>query len=171
MAIPVADARFDTVWARFAAGILDGLVLLPVGILDTVIFSQQIPWLSISWIPITFSAWWLYSVIGHKLYGKTVGKHLMKVVVLDNKTETLISWKQSIVRDIFPIVANTAAATIDIYTIANALTELPFALEVVFQVFFYSGLIWLILEIVTALTNDRRRAFHDIIAGTVVVKQ
>jgi uncharacterized RDD family membrane protein YckC len=146
-------------------------VLLPFAVLDTVIFSQQITWLTIAWIPITFSVWWLYSVIGHRLYGKTVGKHVMKVIVLDNQTEMLISWKQAIIRDIFPIVANTSAAAIDIHMIANGISELPAAVGVFYQVLFYSGLIWLILEIVTALTNDRRRAFHDLIAGTVVVKQ
>lgn len=171
MAIPVVDARFDTVGARFAAGLIDGLILLPFAVLDAVIFSQEIVGLSIAWIAISYSVYWLYSVIGHRLFGKTVGKHVMKVIVLDNETEMLISWKQAVLRDIFPIVANTAAAAIDIYMIANGIIELPSAVEIFYQVLFYSVLIWMILEIVTALTNDRRRAFHDLIAGTVVVKQ
>ena len=31
-------------------------------------------------------------------------------------------------------------------------------------------MIWFVLEIVTMLTNDHRRALHDFIAGTVVVR-
>lgn len=170
MAIPVADPKYDTVQPRFVAGIIDGLVLLPFGVLDALIFSQQIRWLTIGWIPISYSAYWLYSVIGHGLYGKTVGKHVMKVIVLDNKTETRISWKQAILRDIFLIVANTAVVALDIYVIASGITELSFALQVLYQVLFYSSLIWFITEIVTALGNDKRRALHDFIAGTVVVK-
>ena len=30
---------------------------------------------------------------------------------------------------------------------------------------------WFLLEFITLLTNDKRRAFHDYIAGTVVVRE
>lgn len=32
------------------------------------------------------------------------------------------------------------------------------------------GTIWFLLEIVTLMTNDKRRAFHDLIANSVVIK-
>ncbi|MFL6264288.1 MAG: hypothetical protein ACJ76Y_31765 [Thermoanaerobaculia bacterium] len=33
------------------------------------------------------------------------------------------------------------------------------------------GLAWFLLEVTTALTNQKRRALHDLIAGTVVVRE
>jgi uncharacterized RDD family membrane protein YckC len=33
-----------------------------------------------------------------------------------------------------------------------------------------ASVIWFIIEIVTCLLNEKRRALHDYIAGTVVVK-
>jgi uncharacterized RDD family membrane protein YckC len=171
MAIPVVDARFDTVGARFAAGLMDGLVFMPLGIVHALVISQEVMWLTIVWIAVSNPAGWLYSVICHALYGKTVGKHVMKVMVVDNKTESRVSWKQAILRDIFLIFVNTGFTVLDIYIVANGITEFSFAMELLYSLLFYGALIWFVLEIVTALTNDRRRAFHDIIAGTVVVKQ
>ena len=34
----------------------------------------------------------------------------------------------------------------------------------------WGGLVWSLLEIATMLTNSKRRALHDLIAGTVVVR-
>ncbi|MFL6232502.1 MAG: hypothetical protein ACJ76N_05155 [Thermoanaerobaculia bacterium] len=34
-----------------------------------------------------------------------------------------------------------------------------------------AGLAWFLLEVTTALTNRKRRALHDLIAGTVVVRE
>ena len=44
------------------------------------------------------------------------------------------------------------------------------SLPVLFQFLLAISLIWTVLEILTMLTNDKRRALHDYIAGTVVVK-
>jgi uncharacterized RDD family membrane protein YckC len=34
----------------------------------------------------------------------------------------------------------------------------------------WAGCAWYLLEVITMLTNDKRRAVHDFIAGTVVVR-
>jgi uncharacterized RDD family membrane protein YckC len=35
----------------------------------------------------------------------------------------------------------------------------------------YSTANWFLVEIITMLTNDKRRALHDFIAGTVVIRK
>jgi uncharacterized RDD family membrane protein YckC len=161
--------RYKTVGPRFLAGWVDGLILLPLGFLSEYIFEQGIIWLTVVWIPVFYSAFWLYSVIGHAVYGQTVGKHVTKLMVLDNKTETRIGWRQAILRDSFFILANTLSATLYVYFVAAGVTEIPSGLQIVVLVLNYSGLIWFITEIVTCLSNKKSRALHDFIAGTVVV--
>jgi len=163
------NMRYKTVGPRFLAGWVDTLILLPLGFLSVYIFSQGIIWLTVVWIPVSYSAYWLYSVIGHAVYGKTVGKHVTKLMVLDNETETRIGWKQAVLRDSFFILANTLRAALDIYFVAARLTEMPSGLQIVVLVLSYSGQIWFITEIVTCLSNEKSRALHDFIAGTVVV--
>lgn len=170
MAVTVADPKYDTVEPRFIAGLADGLVLMPIIFADMLIFPLQIAWLSIAWILISLSLCWIYSVVGHALYGKTVGKHLMKIIVLDDRTEGGISWRQAVLRDIFLIVVNTIAIFLNIYLVAWNITEFSPTLEVLSSVITYGPIFWFVTEVVTALMSDKRRALHDLIAGTVVVK-
>lgn len=164
------DAKYQTFQPRFIAGFVDGLILLPIGIADTLIFTQDIVWLTVAWIPVSYSAYWIYSVIGHGLYGQTVGKHAMKIMVLDNKTEEKITMGQAILRDLFIIIVNILAAGTSIYFVLNQGTEFPQWLLIFSLVLGYGSVAWFLTEIVTCLTNKKSRALHDFIAGTVVVK-
>ncbi|MBV9242206.1 MAG: RDD family protein, partial [Acidobacteria bacterium] len=110
------------------------------------------------------------NVVCHGLYGKTLGKHVMKIMVVDNKTEIKITWAQAFLRDSFFIVVNTLAVAIDLYCIATGVTQLSPGLLAVAFVLNYGPLMWFVTEIVTCLTNHKRRALHDFIAGTVVVR-
>ncbi len=164
------DSRYQTLQPRFLAGFVDGLILLPFGIVDALIFTQDLVWLSVTWIPITYSAYWIYSVVGHGFYGQTVGKRVMKIIVLDNKTEEKITMRQAVLRDLFLIVINILAAATDIYFVLNKGTEFPQGLLIFSLVLGYGSMAWFLTEIVTCLTNKKSRALHDFIAGTVVVK-
>lgn len=126
------------------------------------------PWISFSEDVLYGSASLAYSIILHWRYGKTIGKMVTRVTVVRNDTETAISLRQSFLRD-SPWVALTifgwALAAVALRTASTS--GLIVTLAKLLQ---WCALAWFLVEIVTMLTNDKRRAVHDYIADTVVVR-
>lgn len=111
----------------------------------------------------------VYSIILHYKYGQTIGKWVAGVKVLDLSEARTLTIKQSILRDI-------------LYLGVEIIGLLYFAF-LVFQTdkaeYLYNDyknfanqpvLWWTIIELVTMLTNQKRRALHDFIAKSVVVR-
>lgn len=165
--------KYQTASRRFWAGFIDGLVFMPLGWLDSWILGSPRPAaILISWMLISYPCYWLYSVLMHGFYGQTLGKKALGVVVLD-LSESPISMKQAFLRDSFFIAINSAALILMIYlTLAGRRQPLPTDPvsfsdpEVILGI---ASLFWFLVEILTCLTNKKRRAVHDFIAGTVVV--
>jgi manganese/zinc/iron transport system permease protein len=67
--------KYHTFWPRFCAGFVDGLVFLPIAFLDGFLTSpDRGAFLVIVWGLLSYSAYWLYSVLLHARYGQTLGK-------------------------------------------------------------------------------------------------
>jgi len=145
--------RYSTFWGRLAAGILDALVLgfvlfsvgsiFGMGSKTARYFSDIFPY--------------VYSVVSHGKYGRTIGKKLMGLKVIDKSEQQEIGYRQAFIRDAFPI-------SITLLVLIGSSWGL-----VQEQISFVNSA-WFVLEVVTVLFNQKRRAFHDYIAGTVVVK-
>lgn len=76
--------RFDTVGPRFVAGLVDALVFLPVAFVDSYMAAPERGILVLlAWGLVSYSVYWLYSVLLHARYGQTVGKMVARVKVLD----------------------------------------------------------------------------------------
>jgi uncharacterized RDD family membrane protein YckC len=168
----VASEKYRTFEPRFVAGLLDGLVFVPLVALDLYFSSPgRSRLVLIAWAVLVRSAPWIYSVALHTLYGQTLGKRATGVKVLDVSETRLPSLGQSLLRDIGDIIPTAVGLAYFIYFVATQsythgageLSGLPG------QIIRYSGLAWFLLEIITMFTNSKRRAFHDLIAGTVVV--
>jgi uncharacterized RDD family membrane protein YckC len=99
----------------------------------------------------------------HTLRGQTVGKLLFRIVVRD-VTLQKVRLSNAVKRDLVPVVV-TAVMLIAQYTVENPL--LVDQLGGVLNSFF---LLWMILELLTMFFSERRRALHDVIGGTVVVR-
>ena len=159
--------RYNTVWNRFLAGLIDGLVFLPLSIVDEIIKNRS-DVRTVMTIEIIFTVLWtIYLVVGHGKYGQTIGKKVMRLKVLDISEQKLIGYSRAFFRE---AVSFTISVGLSVYYLSTMgeikmsefeesnqfnLLIIPFA--------------WLILEIVSALTNKKRRAVHDYIAGSVVV--
>lgn len=164
--------RYRTFWPRFWAGAIDGLVFLPLSIGDAYMSSpQRGPAVLISWTIISYEAYWLYSVLLHARYGQTLGKRAMDVKVLDVSESRIPTFSQAVLRDIGYIVLNWLSLTYMIYLVLShqyvrngEINGLPG------RVLVYAGGGWFLLEVLTMLTNSKRRAFHDLIAKTVVLR-
>jgi uncharacterized RDD family membrane protein YckC len=166
------EARYDTFSPRFWAGFVDGLVFLPVSLLDNYLSSPaRTPFVLIAWALFSYTAYWVYSVSLVAYRGQTVGKKVANVKVMDVSEKRLPSLRQALLRDIGEIVPSTLALIYVIYLVISHRYSEPFSTSSHWPIFAlgFANLGWFLLEITTMLTNSKRRAFHDLIAGTVVV--
>jgi uncharacterized RDD family membrane protein YckC len=170
--------RYSTFGPRFWTGSVDSCVLWPLGFTTTALLSLSIPRVLAALLVVVESlAWLVYTVVMHARYGQTVGKMVTKVRVVDFQTERSISWHQAWLREGIPMVLSFGFVGWQVFLILTGslspgavasgealtnskgfwlLTALP-------------GL-WFVAEVLTMLTNDKRRALHDFIAGTLVVR-
>lgn len=162
--------KYKTTMHRFWAGVVDGVILIPLGWVDDLVYGPARPTaLIIAWMLISYPAYWLYGVLMHGFYGQTLGKMLLKVKVLD-VSEAPITMRQAFLRDSIYILINTAAVIISIYYLLSGRQIDDGAITTSYIVLSTAALAWFLAEILTCLTNPKRRALHDFIAGTVVVK-
>jgi len=175
-----ASEKYFTFWPRFFASFVDGVILWPVAVIPHFLLLYEIP-LFIGYLfrLITSFSWLLYSIWMHSKYGQTVGKMVCKVKVLDSNTESSISSRHAVLRDSVPLLISSIIflyqtflvfgkgisikSLVDIKTIIDGGATYTWLL-------LGFPMLWFVAEIVTMLTNNKRRAVHDFIAGTVVVR-
>jgi len=166
------NTKFHTFWPRFFAIILDGLIFLLLGFAVNVIVDNYVaaPFLT-AWFFIRGFSQPIYRILMHGRYGQTVGKMAMGIIIIHASEDSVINYKKAIIRE-FP---NWIAATLYFIMKVN-LQFFPsafpnHAVNVVYLVFGGANLIWFLLEVITMFTNDKRRALHDYLAHTVVVRK
>ena len=166
-----ADARYRTFWRRAGAAVLDFLVLMPLGLL--LIFVG--PHLTLSIVRFVLyllnaGAALAYSILLHARYGQTLGKRVTRVKVVDI-SGTPIGMRQALWRDgpwlVFALVDVAWATTVIVRGFNPFRLEGDLMMPVTVAT---ANMTWLLVEFATMLTNRRRRAVHDWIARTVVVK-
>jgi uncharacterized RDD family membrane protein YckC len=164
--------RYSTIAARFFAGILDGLVFVPIFVLSRFIDSPNDGVaLFLTWSAFVYCSFWLYTVLFHWRTGQTLGKRAVGVKVLDVSESRLPSLQQALLRDIGYIILNTLALIHLFYLVLNGeYSATALVNSVPARIANWAGWCWFLLEIVTMLTNSKRRALHDFIARTVVVR-
>lgn len=164
--------KYKTFWRRFAASIIDVLVLLPILIIQVVIFGDTRTGISeLTAFVIWFVSYGSYSVILTGLHGGTPGKKAMGLLVLDGDDEqSYIGLARAFKRDSPLLIADVLAI---IYMVA-VLDNNPYGFDnndpVIRGINSLSG-VWGIAELITMLGNERRRAIHDILANSVVVNK
>ena len=164
--------RYSTFVPRLMAGVVDTLVFIPIGYLDDFLLApQRSTQVLIVWSIVTYSAFWLYSVLLHARFGQTLGKMVMHIKVLDLSEQAIPSIRQAILRDSGYILLNTLTLIYTIqlilkgkYVQGSETSSMPG------EVLIWASVGWFVLELVTMATNQKRRALHDFIAGTVVVR-
>lgn len=160
------EAKYSTFWPRFWAPSIDQLVLWPLVtfIPFLIVSSLNSSPIQVEYIyGISSLLYYPYSMYLHTAQGATVGKKVCKVRVVDAKNERPIKFRQALLREIIPalfIIGILIAGIIDYET----------GSETTLEWVGFTFAIWFILEIITMLTNRKRRALHDFIAGTVVVR-
>ena len=164
--------KYQTIGHRFVALIIDALVMIPLGIaaslFTTFAPNSKFDFLSSNLVSLAIV---FYYILMHARYGQTLGKMAMKVKVLDI-SEQPITFTQSVIRSLpqmFPVFITASIASSDLISPSGNNTTGNF-LSVATTVFYVSYFVWEIGDIISALISEKKRALHDFIAGTVVIK-
>jgi len=165
---------------RFGAGVVDALVFAPV--LGLYWGLAYLSWEAavVAALPYVF-AYAVYNVYFHRRWGQTIGKRVygIKVVTLAGDP---IGWRHALMRhsvDLVVAVASSATWMLGLFALAQADFESAGFMERMHlakearQAWDYwpraLGLAWICSEMVVLLLNEKKRAIHDYLAGTVVV--
>ena len=172
------EKRYRTFGPRFWSPAVDSFVFLPLTVATSLLLSLNIPgFLAAILVIIQNLAWLIYTVAMHASYGQTIGKMVTKVRVVNFRTEGKISWAQAWLRDGIPVFLSLGLVGYEVHAILTGRIT-PSAVENG-QLYNENGslwwltvipALWFLAEVLTMLTNRKRRALHDFIAGTVVVR-
>jgi uncharacterized RDD family membrane protein YckC len=173
--------RYASFWRRLVASLIDFLIVGAATIAVGWIASLSRV-AAVGVLPVLWTAVLAYEPLLHTLFGATVGKRVMqtRVVLLNGEK---ISWRNAVVRSSVALVFTASwmwLMTVAILGLgpqdfvgqgwAELVQRAKPALPPLFDVMDTAATIWAGSECLTTLFNRRRRAIHDYLAGTVVIR-
>lgn len=153
--------KYQTFWQRLGAAIIDFPVFLPIYITGYFFFGESAD-KNFYWVLFQYVISFGYSIFCHHKYGYTIGKKVSKIKVVQHDDESkLLSLKQAFMRDSIGVLF----MFLDFYIIASelALTEFGDA------ILGLTSLVWIFVELITMLFNEKRRSVHDFLASSVCI--
>jgi len=160
------ESRYNTVGKRVLANTLDGFVLVPISYITQFLVMTENELLIAISLLISVSAPYLYSILMHGYYGQTIGKMIASIKVIDLNEKDSITMRQAFYRDSFPLIGTLI---ILVLTYIPGINDNPI-LQILLAFAGFMVIGWSLLEIITMMTNPKRRALHDLIAKTVVIR-
>lgn len=178
----IEDSIYAGFWRRFGAFWLDFLFWLPLGALTAYINNISRLYYLYTFIPTTILCV-IYYVWCVKRWGGTPGKLIAKVKIV-RKDGKNVGWNEAILRYIVPFSISLFSGYV-MYETLGKMTDAEFLslgwvertrkiMELnpeLYQYLNWTNQIWVWSEFIVLLTNKRKRALHDFIAGTVVIKK
>jgi uncharacterized RDD family membrane protein YckC len=164
-------SKYATFWLRVGAIFIDGLILMPVAIGALLLaYASTDPVVQAGSGLAGTVLFYLYSVTLHARNGQTIGKMTARVRLLDLSEEKL-TIAQAITRDLVPLSFSVASFVVIVNVGLPAdLSESDYASLIPSLALLSISLLWWLAEILTMATNRKRRAVHDLIAGSVVLR-
>lgn len=168
--------KYATFAPRFWAPAIDACVVWPVDFLAVILLALKLPtyWTALILI-VQNLAWLTYTVLMHAKFGQTIGKKMCGVKVVDFRTEGRISFRQALIREGIPILLSLGLLGYEIsIMVAEKRADIVVSdLAKLGSTFWFLLMLpsfWFGAEVVTMLFSAKRRALHDYLAGTVVVR-
>ncbi len=166
-----SPSKYATFWRRVGANLLDGLIFIPVTIgAQFLAPASTDPMMQAAPGFVESLLFYLYSIVLHGRNGQTIGKMAARVRVLDLSEEKL-TMAQAITRDLVPLSLSVASFVVLVNVgLPTDLSEVDYASLIPGLFLLSIAILWSLAEILTMATNRKRRAIHDFIAGSVVVR-
>ena len=179
------NLKYHTGWRRLGAAVADALLIgtgfiVVYWLVTTYNHSGGSAIENYCWTLLAYFASIAYSVWMHWKYGQTVGKMIAGIKVVDKSETKSITLLQAALRDGFYILAATVSLIIIGFPLKqeNAIVfeDTAYLLQTQETTYYwqqlndYAGTVWVIIELLTMLFNDKRRALHDYMAATVVIR-
>lgn len=162
-------ARYQTFGQRFGAGLIDGLVFLPLAFVDDFILQPDRPTALLGfWIIVSELIYYAYSIVLHAKYGQTIGKMITHVKVLDQTETRVPGFRRAFLRDGFYLLTSLLYVGYLLWLLVTQGHSAALNHQM-HDGITYALAGWFFLELITMFTNRRRRSLHDFIGGTVVV--
>lgn len=165
------EKPYRTFWRRFWAGAVDFIVFTPLMLVDSWIWNHATPSaVRVLWFVLHSLAAPAYSIYMHGRFGQTVGKRVLGVTVIDLSGRPLTT-KQAFLRELInlPLTAWWLVSGVlivsqggNIHDPGQAQYGATLAIRLSFGLF--------ALELVSMFASRKRRALHDLVAGSVVVR-
>ena len=176
----INDKLYAGFWSRLAAGFIDGLVWAPVLYgFEYIEGLNMYNFLYTHIIGILIAIF--YDVYLVKKYGGTLGKLAMGIKII--RTDGFeVDWKESFNRYLVSFIISISAIVLYFSAASHISDEQFYAADIWnrkdlmvkqapmlnYWMFIYYA--WFVSEFIVLLTNPRKRAIHDFIADTVVIK-
>lgn len=179
--VGIKDNIYAGFWTRLGSLFLDFLFLLPYIFILLYINGLNKNAYYYTFIPGLIVQFW-FNIYLVKKYGGTPGKLIVgiKIIKLDG---TDVTWREAILRQIIAFVLTIFASITTIYAITMADGEYYEGLgwmkkqqylfgltPILFKIHTWTNNIWVYSEFFVLLFNKRKRALHDFIADTVIIK-
>lgn len=177
----VSENIYGGFWLRLGSILLDFLILVPLLALMHYIHSLDKNFQIVTHIFfLVFGIW--YGIYLPKKYGGTPGKLILGMKILKINGED-IDWREAILRNSISTIMSFLGTLVLIYCVLKANNDVylsktwmqkglyltTFA-PTIFKIQGWANNIWIYSELLILLLNKRKRALHDYIAGTVIVK-
>lgn len=160
--------KYNTFIKRLLAAFIDGLVFIPLIFVTEFVTQTVNANLIIAWTGINSLLQFLYIIIGHGKYGQTLGKKAMGLKVYAFDESGLIGYKRAFLRESIWVMIELISFVFFAATYKRSVAQ-NLNYSYVYDYLSYASFAWLVLEMVTMLFNDKRRALHDYMGGSVVV--
>jgi uncharacterized RDD family membrane protein YckC len=176
------NSEYKNFFRRLFALFLDSFALAPIVWLNQIVSNS-----SNSAVLIVFCAFiscvtsLFYIVFFTYACGQTPGKMALGVLIINNDGSEKLSLKQAILRNIVAIVVSILVFIFFASSLMGGNIPLGGSVDIGMMIFtqnmgffifiFVAILIYQFLQFITVFLNKKRRAIHDYIASTVVIKQ
>lgn len=158
--------RYQTGWPRFVAFWIDAFVLSALRGAISWLISLNMGMIVSVLLAIAYSSVHVaYPVYMHGRFGQTLGKVVVRVRVV-GIDGFRISYEQAALRDVVPCLLLPVSIWLALHTVITGEQPHP----TTYQWAYSFAFMWVLLEMLTMLFNEQRRAIHDLIARTVVVR-
>ncbi len=158
---------YNTFGRRFCAAIIDEVVLIIALYFIALPFDEsgKVGFFSSSALEMLLYAG--YFIFLHGKYGQTFGKNISGIKVINLDESGPIGYFNAIKRE--GLLFSVQLAGLFYFIFFNDTLGEP-SIHAYNDFTLYTGLAWILVELVTMMLNPKRRALHDYLGGSVVIR-